>query len=33
MRDGYSGRPVLKNPFKYEELVAVLTRLKLAPIE
>jgi hypothetical protein len=33
MRDGYSDRPVLKKPFKYEELVAVLTRLKLAPIE
>ena len=33
MRDGYCDRPVLKKPFKYEELVAVLTRLKLAPIE
>ena len=33
LRDGYSDRPVLKKPFKYEELVAVLTRLKLAPIE
>jgi CheY-like chemotaxis protein len=32
-RDGYSDRPVLKKPFKYEELVAVFTRLKLAPIE
>ncbi len=33
MRDGYSDRPMLKKPFKYEELVSVLTRLKLAPIE
>ena len=33
MRDGYSGQPVLKKPFKYEELAAILTRLKLAPIE
>ena len=33
LRDGYSDRPVLKKPFKYEELVAILTRLKLAPIE
>ena len=33
LRDGYSDRPVLKKPFKYEELAAVLTRLKLAPIE
>ena len=33
MRDGYCDRPVLKKPFKYEKLVAVLTRLKLAPIE
>ena len=32
-RDGYSARPVLKKPFKYEELAAVLARLKLAPIE
>jgi CheY-like chemotaxis protein len=32
-RDGYSDRPVLRKPFKYEELVAILTRLKLAPIE
>ena len=31
-RDGYSGRPVLRKPFKYEELVAILTRLKLAPV-
>ena len=33
LRDGYSDRPVLKKPFKYEELAAILTRLKLAPIE
>jgi hypothetical protein len=32
-RDGYSDRPVLKKPFKYEELVAILACLKLAPIE
>jgi DNA-binding response OmpR family regulator len=32
-RDGYSDQPVLKKPFKYEELVAILTRLKLAPVE
>ena len=32
-RDGYSGRPVLRKPFKYEELVAILTHLKLAPVE
>jgi CheY-like chemotaxis protein len=33
LRDGYSDRPVLKKPFKDEELTAILTRLKLAPIE
>jgi hypothetical protein len=27
------GRPVLRKPFKYEELVAILTRLKLVPVE
>jgi CheY-like chemotaxis protein len=32
-RDGYFDRPVLRKPFKYEELVAILTRLKLAPVE
>jgi CheY-like chemotaxis protein len=32
LRDGYSDRPVLKKPFKYEELAAILARLKLAPI-
>jgi len=26
-RDGYPGRPVLKKPFKFEELVQVLARL------
>lgn len=26
-RDGYRDRPVLKKPFKYEELVEILTRL------
>jgi len=31
LRDGYSDRPVLKKPFKYEELAAILIRLKLAP--
>ncbi|MCW1988730.1 CheY-like chemotaxis protein [Bradyrhizobium diazoefficiens] len=31
-RDGYSDRPVLRKPFTYEELVAILTRLKLAPL-
>ena len=33
LRDGYSDRPVLKKPFKYDELAAILTRLKLPPIE
>jgi CheY-like chemotaxis protein len=33
LRDGYSDRPVLKKPFKYEELIAIITRLKLAPAE
>ena len=33
LKDGYSDRPVLKKPFKYQELAAILTRLKLAPIE
>ena len=32
-RDGYSNRPVLKKPFKYDELAAILAGLKLAPIE
>jgi CheY-like chemotaxis protein len=31
--NGYSGRPVLKKPFRFEELVAILARFKLAPIE
>ena len=33
LREGYSDRPMLKKPFKYEELAAILSRLKLAPIE
>ena len=33
LRDGCSDRPVLKKPVKYEELAAILTRLKLAPIK
>jgi CheY-like chemotaxis protein len=33
LREGYFDRPVLKKPFKYEELAAILSRLKLAPIE
>jgi CheY-like chemotaxis protein len=33
LRDGHSGRPVLKKPFKFEDLVAILARLKLAPTE
>ena len=32
-RDGHSDRPVLRKPFKCEDLVAILTRLKLAPVE
>jgi CheY-like chemotaxis protein len=32
-RDGYSDRPVLKKPFRYDELAAILAGLKLAPIE
>lgn len=27
MRDGYRDRPILKKPFQFEELVAILTRL------
>jgi CheY-like chemotaxis protein len=33
LREDTSDRPVLKKPFKYEELSAILARLKLAPIE
>jgi CheY-like chemotaxis protein len=33
LRNGHSGRPVLRKPFKFEELVAMLTRLEIAPIE
>ena len=32
LRDGDSDPLVLKKPFKYEELAAILIRLKLAPI-
>jgi hypothetical protein len=32
-RNGYSGRPVLKKPFRYEELEAILARFKLGPVE
>jgi hypothetical protein len=28
--NGYSGRPVLRKPFKFEELVAMLTQLASA---
>jgi hypothetical protein len=31
--NGYSGRPVLRKPFKFEELVAILARFKLASVE
>lgn len=31
--DGNLGRLVLKKPFRFEDLVAILTRLELAPIE
>ncbi|MEY9136556.1 CheY-like chemotaxis protein [Bradyrhizobium diazoefficiens] len=33
LKDGYAGRPVLKKPFKFEDLAATLGRLKLAPLE
>jgi CheY-like chemotaxis protein len=33
LRGGYSDRPVLRKPFKYEELVAILSRLTLPPIK
>lgn len=33
LRDDYADRPVLKKPFKYEALAAILAGLKLAPIE
>lgn len=32
-RDASSDRPVLKKPFKYAELAAILARLELPPIE
>jgi len=31
--EGYADRPLLKKPFKYDELAAILGRLKLAPVE
>ena len=33
LREGYSDRPLLKKPFKFDELAAILAGLKLAPIE
>lgn len=33
VREGFSDRPVLRKPFKSDELVAILARLKLAPVE
>jgi CheY-like chemotaxis protein len=33
LREGFSDRPVLRKPFKSDELVAILARLKLGPIE
>ncbi|UFZ03157.1 response regulator [Bradyrhizobium ontarionense] len=33
LRSGHSERPVLRKPFKFEELVAMLIRLEIAPIE
>jgi CheY-like chemotaxis protein len=33
LRDRYLDRPVLKKPFKYEELASILGRLKLAPMD
>jgi hypothetical protein len=32
LREGYPDQPVLKKPFKYEDLAAILSRLKLPPI-
>ena len=32
LRAGYSDRPMLKKPFKYDELAAILARIKLAPM-
>ena len=33
MKEGYPDRPVLKKPFKFEQLVESLTRLTLLPLE
>jgi len=33
LRDGYSDRPVLRKPYKYEELAAMLASVRLAPID
>ena len=33
VRDGYSDRPVLRKPYKYEELAAMLASVRLAPID
>ena len=33
LRDGYSDRPVLRKPYKYEELAAILASVRLAPID
>ena len=33
LRDGYSDRPVLKKPYRYEELAAILASVRLAPID
>lgn len=33
LREGHFNQPVLKKPFKYEELAAILSRLKLPPIK
>ena len=33
LRDGYSDRPVLKKPYRYEELAAILASLRPAPID
>lgn len=32
LKHGYSDRPVLRKPFKFEELAAMITGLNLAPI-
>ena len=32
MRDGYRGRPLLKKPIRYQELIEVFTRLLSGPL-